>query len=523
MHENDQDINALYTRLDNERQGRLDKARLYARATIPGLLPDESTTEQSNVRRKYPHSSLPARGVVEWGAKMTTAIIPLTEEPFLGIELSSQRQIELEDLNNPALTALTSLQTKKIQDIAHREILQSNARTIFNKAMQHLAVVGDVIVHQDGMDFSMFRVDNFVIERDSSGEAFRIIIRKYIREHEIPEDMRKEVTETQLTTIQRGFDTLYPFYIALNRDKTKWDEKHFIGATLVKGSESSYDIDVFPYFPLQYNNDPYENWSDSIVEQNYGDIISLHAVRETLLEALAINNIGYLGFVPGNLTPDMLKTTPNWGWVPIKDKDSINVFQPKTIQTISTSAAFEETLSREIRRIFLMDIATEFTQDRVTAFQISQAMQALERASGGTLSSLRDSGLKPMANVTLRHLTDSNILGPELKALIDSGDIVVDVKSGIDSIGNQTQDAAVLEFFAESIQVAPESISEFDIPALIRWRAKQKGMPQEIFKTAEQKAQQNESDVEGRVQDELISGIGPATSNIITEQARSTA
>lgn len=499
-----------FTNLNNDRDGKVVKARQFARAVNPSLMPDDEYDLRSTRVMRHPHSSLPARGLTEWASKHMNALLPISNVPFFTFELDpvSANALTAEELE------IFSKSAKTLQDIVHYEISQSNVREITNIAYQHVGCIGDVLIYQNGLDFTYFRIDNYVCLRDMYGKPFRILIRKFIREKELDEDQKSKLAEAKITAITRGQESYYPYYVDVVRGGKSWKETHYIGDDPVEGKEKTYNSTNFPYYALRYKHDAYEDYSTSLVEENYGDIISTHAVRETLLEGLAVSNMGFLGFNPSTLTATQFAATRNWGKIPIKDKDTIQFIQPQNIQAVSTSASFDEEMSARIRQIFLMDVANQFTHDRVTAYQISQANQALEMASGGTLSTAKNDYLNPMAHVTLDHLKRKGKIPEEIVALLDDDRLNLVIKSGIDSIASETEDSSVFQFFVEMAQTTPQALESFNINELVRWRAKQKGIPSQIIKSTEDLQREQQAKLQQDVQDQLVSNVGPATSDL---------
>lgn len=504
------EIHQRYTQADTDRQGKLTKSRAFSRATINTLLPDSPTENRSNTQARHPHSSLPARGLVEWAGKVVSAIIPIAGIPFLSLDLPP---IIKHSASPDDLARLTDI-AKVIQDTVHHEIAQSNIREVLTSAMQHIGCVGDVLVYQNDMEFSYFRVDNYIVRRDIKGQPIEIIIRQFMREIELDEAQLAKLRNDNIDVITKGNENYYPYYTELTKDGNRWVEKKYLGNSFEEGSEDSYSEDSFPYYALRYKFDPYEDWSTSLVEENYGDIIASHASRETLLEGMAIGNMGYVGFNPSNITANILKNTKNWGAVPIRDATAIQFIQPNNIAAIQTSASFDSTISQEIRRIFLMDVAAELTHDRVTKYQIQQANSAFERSSGGILSTIKNDLLKPLARNTLNSLVKNKKLPKEFLDAITNGDLEIVIKSGIDAIRSDTEDQAIFQFFLEMVQAAPESIQSFNIPALLKLRAKNLGIPSEIFKTDEDIETEQNNETQAKVTDALIDNVGPAAQGI---------
>lgn len=503
-----------YQSLENARSIKLEKARLYAAATKPVLMPKSDSDVKANRQVAHPHSSLPARGVTEFGAKITSGILPPSGTPFISMEIPPAVQ---SNATKEQMDTLRSI-SKKVQDIVHNELLQSNVRDIWNVAVEHIAVVGDVVIRQEGMTFSYFRLDNFVVKRDVNGNPIELIVRQWMREEELDEQQKNQLKMENVETVRRFDSNFYPYYIHvefLGDERQK--ETHYLGNTSVKEMNHSYQVWTVP----QYKQNAYEDYSNSLVEENYGDIVAAHALRETLLEAMAVGNIGYIGFVPGSITADTLKQTPNWGVVPIKDQSSLTFIQPNTVSTISTTAAFAEKHDQEIRRIFLMDVASELTQDRTTAYQVSKAIAALERATGPMLNLLRSTMLEPAAMNTIQHLIKTKKLGPEVKQALDDGQLQLVIKSGVNSMDADSENQKILTWASTWFQVAPEqALQKIDIYALLEYSAQLSGIPSQLLNSQEQMAAKAEAQQQQQLQEALINQAPKAGQAILENELK---
>ena len=501
-----------FNTLENARTIKLEKARLYAAATKPSLMPRDESDVRSNRQVRHPHSSLPARGVTSFGAKTTSAMLPPSGTPFLAIEVAP----ELQDGSNPELVNSLQEISKKIQDVTHSTLLRSAVRDTLNTAMEHICVVGDVVVHQNGLEFDYYRLDNFVIKRDVQGMPLELIVRQWMREEELEEAQLQQLKMDNIETVRRFDSNFYPYFIHVAFKDGVQTESRYLGNTQLE----SKTLRGTPWMIPQYATNAYEDYSTSLVEDNYGDIVSAHALRETMLEAMSVGNIGYIGFVPGSITADTLKNTPNWGVLPIKDESSIQFIQPNTVGTISTTASFAAAHDGEIRRIFFMDVAAELTQDRTTAYQVSQAIASLERSIGPLLNLLRTALLEPVAMNTILHLVDEGVFGPEVEDAISNGEIILTIKSGSNSMDSTSEDQKIINWMATWLQLAPEQAQQqINVESVIKHSAQLQGIPSMLLYSQAQKDANAQNQQETALNDSLLNSSGDIAKELIKQQA----
>lgn len=512
-----------FTDLDNARSGYKQKCCDFADATMPSLYSGYSNTlsftPDSEIQNAYPASALPARGITQLAAKFSSALIPRTNQPFVGISVRPADMAEIND--NPESKQLYLKSSKLIQDEVYYSLSNSNLRDMLFTAFQQLQVFSTCLIKQDKLRFSVHRFDHFVITRDSLGDPQLIIIREYVRKDDIPEDIREAATDQSSYSVKRQDGEFYPLYTHLKRsnDKKKWTEQQFIGNFPVPDSEETYKANAFPYYVPRWKSTLYDNYGVGLVEENYGDILAANATRQTLLESYSIAVSGFIGLKPGSLTPSMLAKTKNWGIVPITMDGQLTFIQPNNVSAVTAIESFDARITGDMRRIFMMDVAADLTHDRTTAFQVNAAKEELDLYSGGILSTFEASALRPIVMTTIRELVKSKILGDEINTLVDSNDVVIDVKSGLNALGRESQQRNVLGWITEVAQTIPNGLNVIDLDSYIRWSAAQRGIPEIILKTPEALAEQAQAEQQAQLNQALINQIPETGGRLLEQQA----
>ena len=515
-------IGSTFRRMDMERSIKKQKACDYAEQTIPSLFPREAFTgldytPESEEEQTYPHSSLPARGITGLAAKLTAGILPMTNQPFVEIGL---RPSDIDALqNDPEAKSTYARASKLLQDEVYHTLAKSNLRSTFFQHFKRLAVLGDDMIRQKGSDqFELHRFDNYVVKRDMKGDVFYAILRQYAQEHEIPEEIRQRVTDNNTDSIRRNTGTLYPLYTIMERkDDGSWDTSQHFSEVKVPDSDKSYTANNFPFYFSRWSEDAYDNYGSSLVEENYGDLLTAQAVRQSLMDGYSIATMGFVGVRPGSLTVNMVKNAKNWDPLPVDDRDSLMFIQPQNVNSLTAAETMDQRMSSEIRRIFHMDVSAELTHDRTTATQVLAAKEELNKATGGLLAAFDASTLKPIILATIHSLVDEDVFDQEIIDLIEQDEISIDVKSGVNSIGRESEYQNVLGFVSEIGQVVPGAAEMISVADLVRWGSKARGIPNEIIKTDEQLSEERQADLQGQLADQLVEQA-PKTGGAILEQ-----
>ena len=127
-------IKDRWASFDSKRTSKLQKARIHASVTIPTLLPLQSTSQEQYIPNQ--HSSVQSRGVTSLASKILSVLIPLNDTPFFTFGLKSGKE--------PSAEIASYLATLSVQ--VFKKLSSNNLREIAYLAIQHLIVLGDVLI-----------------------------------------------------------------------------------------------------------------------------------------------------------------------------------------------------------------------------------------------------------------------------------------------------------------------------------------------------------------------------------------
>ena len=155
--------------LNAKRESKLNKSRACSALTVPTLLPYQSISGEDNLFQTY--SSVQSRGVTSLASKILSVLIPLNDTPFFSFGLKNGRE------PTPEIAEYLN----KLSFQVYHKLISNNLREISYLAMQHLIVVGDVlIVMENDFSFRVIRLDQFVVRRDVNGSVKEFIYLEFI-------------------------------------------------------------------------------------------------------------------------------------------------------------------------------------------------------------------------------------------------------------------------------------------------------------------------------------------------------
>jgi len=434
--------------LDGQRLMSLERARKCAALTIPSLLPPEGLTEENQLPQAY--SSVAARGVTNMASKILSAMLPLNDAPFFKFELSTGME-PTQEIEN--FLDRLSYQT-------YNKLSSRNLRETIYLALQHLIVIGDVLVIQeDDFNFRVIRLDQFVLRRDVDGITQEIIYLEYIAKDNDEEILAGYYNST--TNAKKGYDTVYVRLELQEDDTWKQTAQDEEGTTVNSGS-----FKVSPVVPLRWAIVAGENYGRSHCEDIIGDIQTLESFTEALIEGIAAGSAFWIGIDPAGLTElDDIAGTSNGGFVSARQQDVFTLSPSGTMNPqIQSTQSGVETMRREIGNAFLLSGSAIPSGDRVTATAVRMIGSELETILGGAFSAISRELMEPIVRRSVHLMLENNEIDPRLQEQFsEDGLLTVEIVTGLQALSRDT-DLSKLMQMGEMVKNLPPPALE-----LFRW------------------------------------------------------
>lgn len=319
------DISFRYKTLDTLRTSKLDRCRYFASLTVPSILPRDGWSEQDALPQ--PFSSVSARGVTAMASRMLSALLPLNDMPFFKFEL--QTGVEPE----PDIYSYLDVLSYQV----FNKLSTGNLRETIYQALQHLIVVGDVlIVMEDTFNFRLIRLDKYVCRRDVYGELEELIFIEY---QSILNEVDNNTTATTSLLDQgekKGYRKIYVRSVKQEDGSWEVEKQDDEGASLEKGTYKT-----LPYIALRWSGVAGENYGRSHCEDIIGDIKALESFTEGLIYGVTASSLFWMAVDPAGMTElDDIVSRPTGSWVPARQGEVFTISPADTMnpQIQSTQA-----------------------------------------------------------------------------------------------------------------------------------------------------------------------------------------
>ncbi len=458
-------LKARWSKLEGEKSTVLDRARDCASLTIPSMLTKQGHKEQDVLTT--PYQSLGARAVNHLASKLLLTLLP-PNAPFFRLmpnpedvaELDAQQDAELEE-------ALASYE----RDL-YTYIEKKAYRVPLFEALKLLIGTGNALLRLEDEELRVYNLNDYVIKRNALGKVVEVIVKETVHPTDVPElDLTDE--DTDLYTCARITETgSYSIY------------QEVLGE-VVPGSEGEVKAEDSPFLALRWTAINGEDYGRGLVEQYLGDLRSLEALNQGMIEgAAASSKIVFLVDPTGTTRARDLAKARSGDFVQGKTND-VTTLQVAKGNDMQIPYQLAQEIQQRLASAFLLTQGATRNAERVTAEEIRLVAGELEDALGGIYSILSQELQLPLVKIIFKNA----------KVNLPEGLVEPVIVTGLEALG-RGHDYNKLVMFAQTLQqlLGPEIFAQHaNVDAVINRVATSLGLDSEgIIKSQEQIQQEQE-------------------------------
>ena len=446
-----------YDFLTSDRSNFLDVARDAANLTLPYLIRGEEDYQKGARNLKTPWQSVGSKGVVTLAAKLMLALLP-PNTSFFKLQIDDASMTEQLP---PEVRSELDLSFAKIERMIMEDIAASDDRVVIHQALKHLVVAGNALIYMGPNGLKMYPLNRYVVDRDGDGNVIEIVTREKVNKKLVknffPNYTGSIPNEASASGGLGGSDEC-DIYTHVIRQAKKWEWYQEIDGKPVPGSNSSAPVDVTPWIVLTMNHVDGEVYGRGRVEEFIGDLKSLEALSQALVEGSAAAAKVVFTVSPSSTTKPATLAKAGNGAIVQGRPDDIGVVQVGKTADFKTAFEMAQVLSQRLQEAFL--ILNVRNSERTTAEEVRMTQSELEAQLGGLFSLLTVEFLKPYLNRKLMSAQKSKLI-PKLPKNIVKPTIV----AGVNALG-RGQDAEQLGMFLQTIEqtMGPEAIAQYVNP-----------------------------------------------------------
>ena len=443
-----------YDRLSSNRSQFLNSARQAADLTLPYLIREDELTSKTNLRLPQPWQSTGAKGVVTLASKLMLALLP-PQTSFFKLQVND---INLPQELGPEIRSELDLSMAKIERTIMESIAESGDRVVVHQALKHLVVAGNALVFMSKEGLKLYPLNRYVVDRDGNGNVIEIVTKETVSKKLVknfyPDLMKPGVVD----------DTTMPddeciIYTHVTRDNNRWVWHQEMFDEVLPKSQGKSPIDANPWLVLRFNHVDGEVYGRGRVEEFLGDLKSLEALSQAIVEGSAAAAKVVFTVAPSSTTKPQTLAKAGNGAIIQGRPDDIGVVQVGKTADFQTAYQMIGSLTQRLNEAFL--ILNVRNSERTTAEEVRMTQLELEQQLGGLFSLLTVEFLIPYLN---RKLNVAQKTG-EIPRLPKGGIIRPTIVAGINALGRGQDRESLGQFLTVIAQtMGPEAIGQFINP-----------------------------------------------------------
>ena len=487
-----------YNKLSSDREQFLNVAYDCAELTIPTLLMRDETTTYT--RFTTPWQSVGAKGVVTLASKLMLGLLPPSTSFFklqlddskLGVEIPPEEKSELD------------LSFAKIERMIMEAIAASTDRVQIFSAIKHLVVTGNALLYMGKDGMKMYPINRYVVERDGNGQVCEIVTKEKVSRDLIP---NLPIPKDKISAVDNGKSTGSKdcdVFTCVKLGPKGWYWHQEVHDILIPGSEGKAPKDKSPFLPLRFVTVDGEDYGRSRVEEFLGDLKSLEALMQALVEGSAAAAKVVFTVSPSSVTkPANLANAGNGAIIQGRPAD-VGVIQVGKTADFQTAFQLANVLEKRLSEAFL--ILNPRQSERTTAEEVRMTQMELEQQLGGLFSLLTTEFLIPYLNRKMHSLTKSKQIPALPKGLVRPT-----IVAGINALGRGQDRESLVQFITTIAQtMGPEALQSLLNPdeAIKRLAAAQGIDVLNLVKSVEEKQADREQQMQMQQMQSLTDQAG---------------
>ena len=494
-----------YDYLCSDRSQFLSEAEEASKLTLPYLIRGHEEHMKGMKQFKTPWQAVGAKGVVALASKLSLSLVP-PQTSFFKLQLDESN---LGQQFPPEVRSELDLSFAKIERTILDAIAASDDRVVIHQALQHLVVGGNALIFMGKAGLKLFPLNRYVIDRDGNGKVIEIVtkerISKKLIEDYLPDD--KSVESAIMSPNEEGYsdgsDDQCDVYTHVKRDNNRFIWHQEVYGKILQKSISKAPVDANPWIPLRFNTVDGEAYGRGRVGQFIGDLKSLEALTQAIVEGSAAAAKVVFVVSPSSTTKPATLAQAGNGAIVQGRPDDIGVITVGKAGDFQTAYDLMLGLEKRLSEAFL--ILNVRDSERTTAEEVRMTQMELEQQLGGIFGLLTTEFLVPYLDRYLNVFQKTGQIPRIPKGLAKP--VIV---AGINSLG-RGQDVVALGQFLQTIAqtMGPEAIQQYINPdEVIKRLAAAQGIDVlNLVKSVQERQQEQQQAQQAQQQQAVVEGM----------------
>ena len=446
-----------YDRLSSSRSQFLNAARQASELTLPYLIREDEHTTKGALKLTTPWQSTGAKGVVTLASKLMLALLP-PQTSFFKLHVND---VNLPDELGPEIRSELDLSFAKIERTVMESIAESGDRVVVHQALKHLVVAGNALIFMSKDGLKLYPLSRYVVDRDGNGNVIEIVTKETISKKLIKKFYPEYEDKAQDSVVDDGHipNDECVIYTHVKLDNNRWVWHQELEGKILPKSMGKAPFDANPWLVLRFNHVDGEVYGRGRVEEFLGDLKSLEALSQAIVEGSAAAAKVVFTVSPSSTTKPQTLAKAGNGAIIQGRPDDIGVVQVGKTADFSTAYQMIGSLTQRLNEAFL--ILNVRDSERTTAEEVRMTQLELEQQLGGLFSLLTVEFLVPYLN---RKLNVAQKTG-DIPRLPQGGIVRPTIVAGINALGRGQDRESLAQFLTVIAQtMGPDAIAQYINP-----------------------------------------------------------
>ena len=492
-----------YDRLSSDRAQFLNTARQAADLTLPYLIREDEVYTKGSIKLTTPWQSVGAKGVVTLASKLMLALLPPQTSFFklqiddskIGVDLPAEARSDLD------------ISFAKMERSVMEIIAASSDRVTVHQALKHLVVGGNALIYMSPKGLKLYPLNRYVVDRDGNGEVLEIVTRERISRKLLSPILTATYPANPPGEDGTDNDEDVDVYTHVKRENNRFVWYQEVFDKIIPGSQGKAPLDANPWLVLRFNVVDGESFGRGRVEEFLGDLRSLEALMQALVEGSAVAAKVVFTVSPSSTTKPQTLSSAGNGAIIQGRPDDISVVQVGKTADFKTAMDMAGVLERRLSEAFL--ILNVRNSERTTAEEVRMTQMELEQQLGGLFSLLTVEFLVPYLNRKLSVLQKNNDIPKIPKDLVRPT-----IVAGINALGRGQDRESLGQFFTIISQtLGPDALGTYlNLDEAVKRLAAAQGIDAlNLVKSMSQVEQEQAEDMQEAQEMELVKQAGNLT------------
>jgi uncharacterized membrane protein len=414
-------LKSRWSKLETSKTTVLDRGRACAELTIPSLLTKQGHKEQDTL--STPYQSLGSRAINHLASKLLLTLLP-PNAPFFRLIPNKEETAPLDEVQRAELDKTLEAFERELYTYIEKKAY----RVPLFEALKLLIGTGNALLRLEEGTLRVYNLEEYVVKRNALGKVIEIIIKESVHPTDVLELDLTEEENDLYTCCKIMEDGKYHLYQEVNEEP-------------VPSSEGVVKAEDIPFLALRWTAINGENYGRGLVEQYLGDLRSLEALSQAMVEgASASSKIVFMVDPTATTRAKDLAKAKSGDFVQGRAND-VTTLQVNKGSDMQIPFQLAEQIQQRLAAAFLLTEGARRNAERVTAEEIRLVAGELEDALGGIYSILSQELQLPLVKIILK---DSKVQLPE-------GLVEPVIVTGLEALG-RGHDYNKLVMFAQTLQ-----------------------------------------------------------------------